>query len=214
MIPKLIPVLGSQPSGDVSHKPGGRLPLLSARPAVTPTSLRRAAANFAAWWTESRWVWTVCLRQRRSCHLKSGPSAPESSTLTTRLPSHYKVCVCIQESHKHVDDADLEVEIQRELEEEEEALRSAWKTRQREQSSLLYSSVSSVPGQGTNVCRYNWHTAGSLGWPIPVLKYKYIFEVKYTETILFDQTALRNCYGLKTPKCWFQFQKNFLCHLL
>ena len=24
--PELIPVLGSQPAGDVSHKPGGRLP--------------------------------------------------------------------------------------------------------------------------------------------------------------------------------------------
>ena len=35
MVPKLILVLGSQPAGDVSHKPGGRLPLLSARPAVT-----------------------------------------------------------------------------------------------------------------------------------------------------------------------------------
>jgi len=33
---ELIPVLGSQPAGDVSHKPGGRLPLLFARPAVTP----------------------------------------------------------------------------------------------------------------------------------------------------------------------------------
>ena len=33
---ELIPVLGSQPAGDVSHKPGGRLPLLSARPAVLP----------------------------------------------------------------------------------------------------------------------------------------------------------------------------------
>ena len=30
-VPELIPVLGSQPAGDVSHKPGGRLPLLSAR---------------------------------------------------------------------------------------------------------------------------------------------------------------------------------------
>ena len=39
-VPKLIPVLGSQPAGDVSHKPGGRLPLLSARPAVTPQPLR------------------------------------------------------------------------------------------------------------------------------------------------------------------------------
>ena len=35
-VPELIPVLGSQPAGDVSHKPGGRLPLLSARPVVTP----------------------------------------------------------------------------------------------------------------------------------------------------------------------------------
>ena len=46
---ELIPVLGSQPAGDVSHKPGGRLPLLSARPAVTPATLKRAATNFAAW---------------------------------------------------------------------------------------------------------------------------------------------------------------------
>jgi len=47
-VPELIPVLGSQPADDVSHKPGGRLPLLSARPAVTPATLRRAATNFAA----------------------------------------------------------------------------------------------------------------------------------------------------------------------
>jgi len=33
-VPELIPVLGSQPAGDVSYKPGGRLPLLSARPAL------------------------------------------------------------------------------------------------------------------------------------------------------------------------------------
>ena len=48
-VPELIPVLGSQPAGDVSHKPGCRLPLLSARPAVTPATLKRAATNFAAW---------------------------------------------------------------------------------------------------------------------------------------------------------------------
>ena len=35
-VPELIPLLGSQPAGDVNHKPDGRLPLLSARPAVTP----------------------------------------------------------------------------------------------------------------------------------------------------------------------------------
>jgi len=51
MVPELILVLGSQPAGDVSHKPGGRLllGLLSARPAVTPATLKRAATNFAAW---------------------------------------------------------------------------------------------------------------------------------------------------------------------
>jgi len=44
-VPELIPLLGSQPAGDVSHKLGGRLPLLSARPAVT---LATVATNFAA----------------------------------------------------------------------------------------------------------------------------------------------------------------------
>jgi len=46
-IKELIPVLCSQPAGDVSHKPGGRLLLLSARPAVTPSTLKRVATNFA-----------------------------------------------------------------------------------------------------------------------------------------------------------------------
>ena len=48
-VPELIPVLGSQPAGNVSHKPGGKLPLLSARPAVTPATLKRVATIFAAW---------------------------------------------------------------------------------------------------------------------------------------------------------------------
>ena len=48
-VPELIPVLDSQPAGDVSHKPGGRMPLLAARPAVTLASLKRVATNFAAW---------------------------------------------------------------------------------------------------------------------------------------------------------------------
>jgi len=45
-VPELIAV---EPAGDVSHKPGGRLPLLSARPAVTLATLKRAATNFSAW---------------------------------------------------------------------------------------------------------------------------------------------------------------------
>jgi len=48
-VPELIPVLGSQPAGDVNHKPGGRLPLLSARPTITPAILKRAATSSAAW---------------------------------------------------------------------------------------------------------------------------------------------------------------------
>ena len=90
-VSELIAVLGSQPAGDVSHKPGGRLPLLSARPAVTAATFKRAATSFAAWRTEARWVWNslpkTVTRQRCGCDLNPGPSAPESSMLTTRLPS-------------------------------------------------------------------------------------------------------------------------------
>ena len=48
-VPELIPVLCNQPAGDVSHKPSGRLPLLSARPAVTLATFKRAATSYAAW---------------------------------------------------------------------------------------------------------------------------------------------------------------------
>jgi len=48
-VSELIPVLGSQPAGAVSDRPRGRLPLLSARPAVAPATLKMSATNFAAW---------------------------------------------------------------------------------------------------------------------------------------------------------------------
>jgi len=48
-VPELIAVVDSQSAGDVSHKPGGRLPLLSTGPAVTLATFKRAATNFAAW---------------------------------------------------------------------------------------------------------------------------------------------------------------------
>ena len=48
-VPELILGLCSHPAGDVSHKPGGRLPSLFARPAVTLATLKRTATNFAAW---------------------------------------------------------------------------------------------------------------------------------------------------------------------
>ena len=91
-VPELIPVLGSQPAGDVSHKPGGRLPLLSARPAVTPATPQEGCYQFCC--LVNRGTMGVnslpktVTRQRRGCDLNSGPSVPESepSTLTTRLP--------------------------------------------------------------------------------------------------------------------------------
>jgi len=43
------PAIQRQPLGDVSHKADGRLPLLSARPAVTLANLKRAATSSTAW---------------------------------------------------------------------------------------------------------------------------------------------------------------------
>jgi len=36
--------------------------------------------------------------------------------------------------------------------------------------------------------RYNWHSAGSLGWPFAIVKYYYIFQIKYTEAIFSNST--------------------------
>jgi len=100
-LPELIPVLGSQPAGDVSHKPGGRLPLLSARPAVTHQF--RCSVNGGTMCVKS--LPKIVTRQRRGCDLNPDPSATESSTLTTRLPSHPRftqaklACVCLCFKH-------------------------------------------------------------------------------------------------------------------
>ena len=52
--------------------------------------------------------------------------------------------------------------------------------------------------QGTKVCRYKWHSAASLGWPFAVLKYKNIFQIKYTKAIL--STSARKLL-------WFEITK-------
>jgi len=41
---------------------------------------------------------------------------------------------------------------------------------------------------GTKLCRYNSHSAGSVCWPFPILKYKYIFQIKYTKAIVPNST--------------------------
>jgi len=62
--------------------------------------------------------------------------------------------------------------------------------------------------EGTKVCRYSWHSAGSLVWPFTMLKYKYIYQIKYrpTETILSNSTrklsshnSLRGCLTKLLP---------------
>jgi len=66
---------------------------------------------------------------------------------------------------------------------------------------------------GTKVCRYYWHSAGSLGRPFPLLKYKYIFQVKSTEAILSNSTRKQLWFDI--TKMLTAFKKiNLLCHLL
>ena len=71
-VPELILVLGSQPAGDVNHKPDGRLPLLSARPAVTLATLKEGCYQFCC--LVNRGTMGVnslpktVIRQRRGCN--------------------------------------------------------------------------------------------------------------------------------------------------
>ena len=100
-VPQLIPVLGSQPAVDVNHKPNGRLPLLSAWPTVTPAILKEGCYQFCCLVNRGTMgvnslPKTVTRQQRCDCNLNLGPSAPESSTLATRLPSHCAVSMQIR----------------------------------------------------------------------------------------------------------------------
>jgi len=99
-VPELIPVLGSQLAGDMSHEPSCRLPLLSTRPTVTLATLKRAGyyqfrclVNRGTMGVNS--LPKTFTRQRRGCDLNAGPSVPEISTLASWLLSHTCVCVCV-----------------------------------------------------------------------------------------------------------------------
>ena len=50
-VPELIPILGSQPAGDVSHKPDGIIGChyFSSGLQIPPQPLKRAATSVAAW---------------------------------------------------------------------------------------------------------------------------------------------------------------------
>jgi len=60
-VPELIPVLCSQPAGDEVINLAVGCHYFPPDQQLPPQPLR-AATNFAAWWTEAWWVWTVCLR--------------------------------------------------------------------------------------------------------------------------------------------------------
>ena len=74
--------------------PGDRLPLLSDRPTVTLTTLKRVAINFVAHAIGVNSLPKTVTRQRRGCNLNPSPSSSESSMLTTRLLSHLSIWTC------------------------------------------------------------------------------------------------------------------------
>ena len=91
-VPKLTPVLGSQPAGDVSHKPGGRLPYFP--PGLQLPSQPIRGLLSISLLGEQRHMGVNSLpetvtRQRCGCDLNPGPSAPESSTLNTGTSHPY-----------------------------------------------------------------------------------------------------------------------------
>ena len=107
-VPELIPVVHSQSAGDVSHKPRGRLPLLSARPAVTlATQPLRGLLPISLLGEQRHDGYEQfaqdCYLTASRLRFESGPSAAESSMLTTRLPSHKKAkSVEIQKKSNYV----------------------------------------------------------------------------------------------------------------
>jgi len=52
------------------------------------------------------------------------------------------------------------------------------------------------------VCRYNWHSADSLGWPCPMLKYKYIFANKtYGSNFVKQQSETVTVWNYQNVDC-------------
>jgi len=97
-VPELIPVLGSQPVGVINSAvgfhyfpPGLQLPPQPLR-GLLPISclVNRGTVSVNS-------LPKTVTRQRSGCDLSPGPSAPESSTLTTRLPSHPPTNTCKHE---------------------------------------------------------------------------------------------------------------------
>jgi len=153
-------------------------------------------------------------RQRRDCDLNPDTSAPESSTLTTQSTEPPN-CTTAQivtmyntyNTYSHRSFADSKGSLitagpiiksqQTELLSSKDIISYQFAKTQVETTIFQHPNLS-TPAQKTKVCRYNWHCASSVGWPFPMLKYKYIFQMKYTEAILSDSTR---------KQLWFEITK-------
>ena len=62
------------------------------------------------------------------------------------------------------------------------------------------------------MCRCNWHSAGSLGWPFPMLKCKYICQIKNTLQLLSHST--RKLLWFEIGKMLITVEKNKFIVLL
>jgi len=54
---------------------------------------------------------------------------------------------------------------------------------------------------GTEVCRYNWHSAGSLGWPFPMLKYKRTFLKIYGSNFIKQHSETVVVWNYQNADC-------------
>jgi len=97
-VPELIPVLGSQLAGAASHKPG-RISCRYFPPGLQLPSRPLRGLLSVPLLGEQRHDGvnslpkTVTRQRRVDCDLNPGPSASESNTLTTRLPSHPDIII-------------------------------------------------------------------------------------------------------------------------
>ena len=94
---ELIPVLGSQPAGERSYKPGGRLPILFVRPAVTfpATEHHRSLAGtkLYCWWQRHMCVHSAWPRLGFEPATCWSQAWPPNHLATTKAPAHTHILV-------------------------------------------------------------------------------------------------------------------------
>jgi len=95
-VPELIPVLCSQPAGDVSQNPAVGCHYFPTGPQLPSQPLRGLLPISLLGEHRHDGCKQTVTRQCRGCDLNPGPSEPESNTLTSRLPSHHLLYARLQ----------------------------------------------------------------------------------------------------------------------